>query len=284
MFRFSLVRTAVLAVVLIPVVALVAGCGGGGGNHIAPVVTQHTVSGLQYSKTASITLQGRYLDSGMTAQAGSCSNPMFAVSSTAQQAVLTCKVSAVGPIDLVVKDATGQVVYTAALAVPKPQVTLLTSKGSVVLELEPAVVPVTVDNFLGYVNSGYYQGTLFHRVISGFVVQGGGYTTGMVQKPGQLSPIVLETNKGLSNTEGTVAMARRNDPDTATSEFYINLKDNNLALDYKSSTEPGYAVFGTVVQGMDIVKTIASVPTATRDGFADVPTEDVTISFAAQTR
>lgn len=269
----------ILATVLL---ASLSACGGSG-THIAPVVTQHTVSSLQYSKTASITLQGRYLDSGMTAQAGSCSNPTFAASSTAQQAVLTCKVTATGDIPLVIKDATGQEVYSTTLTVPKPQVTMITSKGNVVLELEPAVVPVTVDNFLGYVNSGYYQSTLFHRVISGFVVQGGGYTTGLVQKPGQRDAIVLETNKGLSNTEGTVAMARRNDPDTATSEFYINLKDN-LALDYQSNTEPGYAVFGKVLQGMDVVKNIAIVQTASNNGFADVPTEDVTISFAVQTR
>ena len=271
-------------VVVVALLAMLLGaCGGGGGTHVAPVVSQHTVSSLQYSKTASITLQGRYLGSDMTAQTGSCTNPTFAASSTAERAVLNCKVTAIGTIDLVVKDATGQVVYTAALAVPKPQVVLITSVGNVVLELDPTVVPVTVDNFLGYVNSRYYQSTLFHRVISGFVVQGGGYTTGMVKKPGQLAPIALETNKGLSNTEGTVAMARTAAPDSATSEFFINLVDN-LSLDYQSAEKPGYAVFGKVVDGMDVVKNIAIVQTATNNGFANVPTEDVTISFAVQTR
>ena len=105
----------------------------------------------------------------------------------------------------------------------------------------------------------------------------------MVKKPGQLARIVLETNTGLSNTEGTVAMARTAAPDSATSEFFSNLVDN-LSLDYQSAEKPGYAVFGKVVDGMDVVKNIAIVQTATNNGFANVPTEDVTISFAVQTR
>lgn len=256
---------------------------GGGGTHVTPMVFKHEVSSLQYGKTASIALQGRYLSNDMTVEAGSCSKPSFNASSTPERAVLNCKVTATGAMTLVIKDSTGQAVYSATFTVPKPQVTLLTSKGNVVLELEPDVAAVTVNNFLGYVNSGYYQGTLVHRVISGFVVQGGGYTTGMIKKPGQLAPIGLESNKGLLNTVGTVAMARTSLPDSATSEFFINLVDNP-ALDYKNEDEPGYAVFGTVLQGMDIVKTIAIVQTAAIAGFANVPTEDVTITFALQTR
>lgn len=264
--------------------ALLSACGGGSsGDHITPTVSSHAVSNLQYGKTASITLQGRYLASNMTAQTGSCSNPVFNANSTPDQAVLNCKVTATGLIPLVIRDSTGQEVYSATLTVPKPQVTLLTSKGTIVMELQPDVAPITVNNFLAYVGSGYYQSTLFHRVISGFVVQGGGYTTGLVKKAGQLAAIALESNKGLLNTLGSVAMARTSVPNSATSEFFINLVDNP-SLDYKNDADPGYAVFGAVVQGMEVVKTIAIVQTASSNGFANVPAEDVTITFAIQTK
>lgn len=263
-------------------VSTLLGACGGGGTHITPRVTDAQVS-MQYGKAASITLVGQYFDSGMTAETGSCTNPVFAASSTTERAVLTCKVGAPGEVPITVKDSTGTVVYTTTVTVPKPQVTLITNMGAVVMELEPAVVPLTVNNFLAYVTSGFYQNTLFHRVESGFVVQGGGYTTGMVAKSGQLAAIALETNKGLSNTVGTVGMARTEEPDSATSEFYINLADNKN-LDYRNSDKPGYAVFGTVVQGVDVVKKIASVQTGPNNGFANVPTEEVTISFAFQSK
>ena len=134
-----------------------------------------------------------------------------------------------------------------------------------------------------YVNAGYYKDTLFHRVIAGFVIQGGGYTTGMVKKAGQGAPIALESNKGLSNTRSTLAMARTSDPNSATSEFFINLVDNP-SLDYLSVASPGYAVFGTVVKGMDVVDAIAALPTGTVNGIADIPTTEVTISSALQTQ
>ena len=150
------------------------------------------------------------------------------------------------------------------------------------LELDPAAAPITVNNFLSYVNNGFYQNTLFHRVISGFVIQGGGYTTGLVKKDGQKDPIVLESNNGLTNLRGTVAMARTNDPNSATSEFFINHADNGF-LNY-STTNPGYAVFGKVIQGMDVVDLIASKPTAVSNVLKDVPVpvEDITITSALQ--
>lgn len=132
-------------------------------------------------------------------------------------------------------------------------------------------------------SSGFYTGTLFHRVIAGFVVQGGGYTTGMVKKTGQLSPIALESNKGLLNTRSTVAMTRTNVPNTATSEFSVNLTDTP-PLDYQSEASPGYAVFGKVVTGMEVVDAIAAEPTNTVNGVADIPATEVTISFARQSQ
>jgi cyclophilin family peptidyl-prolyl cis-trans isomerase len=164
-----------------------------------------------------------------------------------------------------------------------PQVTLFTSKGTVVLELDPATAPISSNNYLSYVAKGFYSNTLFHRVISNFVIQGGGYTSGVVKKAGQSSPIELESNKGLSNLRGTLAMARTNVANSATSEFFINLIDNKF-LDYTNAANPGYAVFGKVVQGMDIVDAIAAEPTGTLNGFPDVPLVDVLVNLALQTQ
>jgi peptidyl-prolyl cis-trans isomerase A (cyclophilin A) len=131
------------------------------------------------------------------------------------------------------------------------------------------------------VHNGYYTNTLFHRVIAGFVIQGGGYTAGRVKKPGQTAPIAIESNNGLSNLRGTIAMARTSDPNSATSEFFINVV-NNTVLDYQNAASPGYAVFGTVLQGLDVMDAIAAQPTGLVNGFADVPLTDVTITSATQ--
>ena len=138
-----------------------------------------------------------------------------------------------------------------------PVVTINTSMGNIVLELFPGQAPITVGNFLTYAYSGFYSGTIFHRVVAGFVDQGGGFTTQYQQKP-TLPPIPLETPNGLSNLAGTIAMARTNDPNSATSQFYINAV-NNPFLDYSSASSPGYAVFGDVIQGMNVVSAINNV-------------------------
>jgi peptidyl-prolyl cis-trans isomerase A (cyclophilin A) len=167
--------------------------------------------------------------------------------------------------------------------VPLPRVLLATSLGNVELELNPLAAPITVNNFLDYVNSGFYRNTLFHRVIAGFVVQGGGYTKGLIKKDGQKSAITLESNVGLQNKRGTVAMARTSEPNSATSEFFVNLSDNT-ALDYQSASTPGYAVFGKVLSGLDVIDSIAALPTATVGINENVPTTDVTIIFAQQSQ
>lgn len=258
-------------------------CGGGGGA--SPSVSLVQAKTLKYGQIASIQVVGKYLRSDMTASTGStCTDPSFnAVSSTPDLAILNCKVTKTGPVPITIKDASGDELFTTTLTVPQPQVTFITSEGTVVLELYPDVVPATVDNFLHYVNNGFYIKTLFHRVISGFVVQGGGYTTGPVRKDGQVAPITLESNKGLSNTRGTVAMARTSAPDSATSEFYVNVADN-LFLDYASPAAPGYAVFGKVISDLAVVDAIATKPTGVAGGMPDVPLVDVSIVIAAQTR
>ena len=138
-----------------------------------------------------------------------------------------------------------------------PVVTIDTSMGNISLELFPGQAPITVANFLTYAYSGFYAGTIFHRVVAGFVDQGGGYTTTYQEKP-TLPAIPLETPNGLSNVAGTIAMARTSDPNSATSQFYINAVNNSF-LDYTSPSNPGYAVFGDVLQGMNIVTAINGV-------------------------
>ena len=257
---------------------------GGGSTGFAPVITAVKPQSLSYGRTATIYLGGKDLRSSLVVDtAGACTSPSFASNSTTDLLVLNCLVTVVGDMPLTVRSDTGEVVYTTTLTVPKPQVAIIMGRGSFTIELEPTSAPVTVKNFLGYVRSGYYSNTLFHRVIPGFVAQAGGYTAGLVKKPGQLAPIELESNRGLSNARASVAMARTGVFNSATSEFYVNLV-NNTFLDYKNAASPGYAVFGAVVQGMDVVDGIAAEPTGVAGGNADVPLSDIVISMALQVR
>jgi cyclophilin family peptidyl-prolyl cis-trans isomerase len=263
-------------------IMLLTACGGSTG--FPPVITAFKVQSVSYGRTAILYLGGKDLRTSLVVEsAGGCINPSFGSNSTTDLLVLNCVVKTVGDIPLTIKTATGEVVYTTTITVPKPQVTLVTSKGAIILELDPAKAPISSTNFLSYVASGFFKDTLFHRVISGFVLQGGGYVSGMLKRTSSSSPIELESNKGLSNLRGTLAMARTNVPNSATSEFFVNLVDN-LSLDYKNAANPGYAVFGTVVQGMDVVDAIAAEPTGVVKGFADVPLSDITITLAVQTQ
>ncbi|MCI5779906.1 MAG: peptidylprolyl isomerase [Lentisphaeria bacterium] len=156
-------------------------------------------------------------------------------------------------------------------------VTIKTSKGDIVIELFDAEAPETVKNFLAYVREGFYRNTLFHRVIPNFMIQGGGFDTGFVQKPTR-PPVKNEAANRISNCRGTIAMARTMVVDSATSQFFINLVDNAF-LDYQGPSPRlfGYCVFGRVVSGMDVVDAIAAVETGSRGMHQDVPTEDVVI-------
>lgn len=279
MRTLSLLLAATAALLL---TTLLTACGGSTG--FPPVITAVKPQSLSYGRTATIYLGGKDLRSSLVVESnGGCTNPSFGSSSSTDTLVLNCLVTVVGDLPLTIKSATGEVIYTTTLSVPKPQVSIITNKGSFTLELDLATAPISVKNFLSYVRGGYYSNTLFHRVIPGFVAQAGGYTTGLVRKPGQLDPIELESNKGLSNARATVAMARTNVFNSATSEFYVNLVDNTF-LDYKNAANPGYAVFGTVVQGMDVVDAIAAVPTGVFNGSTDVPLTDITITMALQSK
>jgi peptidylprolyl isomerase/peptidyl-prolyl cis-trans isomerase B (cyclophilin B) len=177
-----------------------------------------------------------------------------------------------------------QTVSTAPAAgqPPNPRVLIETTKGNITVELFPRNAPKSVDNFLGYVKSGFYDGTLFHRVIPGFMIQGGGMTADMAEKP-KGAPIPNEAENGLKNLRGTLAMARTADPNSATSQFFINVADNPF-LDHrgKSYDTWGYAVFGRVVAGMDVVDAIVAVPRGDRGPFQDVPLDPVVIRHVSR--
>lgn len=156
-------------------------------------------------------------------------------------------------------------------------VTLHTNMGDIEIKLDTENTPKTAENFIQYAKSGHYNGTIFHRVIDGFMIQGGGFEPGMTQKPTK-APIENEADKGKTNKLGTIAMARTSDPHSASSQFFINVKDNDF-LNHKSKTESGwgYCVFGEVVAGQDVIDKIKAVETTSRQGHQDVPVKDVII-------
>ena len=159
-----------------------------------------------------------------------------------------------------------------------PQVLFKTTKGDFVVELDEVKAPKSVDNFLTYVKSGFYSGTIFHRVINSFMVQGGGFTKDMQQKATR-PPIEIESKNGLKNYKYTIAMARTSDPNSATSQFFINVKDNAM-LDYPSRDGFGYTVFGKVVSGMATIDEIKFAPTTVNNGMTDVPSDPIMIQSA----
>ncbi len=182
----------------------------------------------------------------------------------------------------------GSVIATAALAgtsvcafaqTLQPQVQFKTSAGNFVVELNPKAAPKTVENFLQYVNSGFYNGTIFHRVINNFMIQGGGFTPEMNEKTTR-APIPSESQNGLKNVTGAIAMARTSNPNSATAQFFINVKDN-ASLDYPNPDGYGYTVFGKVVSGMDTVEKIKGVATTRKGVYQDVPATPVVIESAS---
>ncbi len=170
----------------------------------------------------------------------------------------------------------------AAAGDANPRVLMQTSMGDIVIELYPEKAPKTVANFLKYVDDGFYNGTIFHRVIDGFMIQGGGFTVDMDKKETR-APIPNEADNMLRNTIGTLAMARTGDPHSATAQFFINVA-NNTPLDFREKTPRawGYAVFGRVIQGMDVIKAIKGVATGNLGAYRDVPKETVLISKASR--
>jgi peptidyl-prolyl cis-trans isomerase A (cyclophilin A) len=283
--------------------AMLVACGGdggsdpspGGGN--APTVASAVAGTPMYGRSLVLTVTGTNLGTGLAVTATGCDNVAIDASSSGPStAQYACTVSAMGSGQFTVKRAdTGATLATVPFTVPAPQVTIAFGNGAavngnIVITLAPDKTPVTVKNFLAYVNSGFYAGTVFHRVSPGFVVQGGGYTAPLDANTQVLkatdAPIALEVGKGLSNTQWTIAMARTDDPASATSQFFINLVDNSGFLDPGISA--GYAVFGTVTSGTADVSAIVGAPCTAIPLFLPngecTPTPNMVISAATQTR
>jgi len=268
---------------------LLQACGGGGSDDAgtSATVSGAVVDGLSYGRLSTVTINGtNLLTAGVSLGATGCDGITLLAGGTTLQQRFTCTPNKALSVRLSAA-AGGSEFFTSTLEVPKPQVTLATSLGNVVIELEPAAAPLTVDNFLAYVNAGFYNGTIFHRVIKDFVVQGGGFTgvtaTTLTPQTGARPAIPLETNRGLSNLRDTIAMARLTAPDTATSEFFFNTV-NNAHLDYASAGAPGYAVFGRIVSGYAVVDAMNPVATRTVGGFFDVPVTNIGLQLALQTK
>jgi peptidyl-prolyl cis-trans isomerase B (cyclophilin B) len=167
-----------------------------------------------------------------------------------------------------------------SMSTAQPKVKLTTTLGEIIIQLNTEKAPVSSANFLDYVKAGFYDGTIFHRVIPGFMAQGGGFDTSFAQKTTK-APIINEADNGLTNKRGTLAMARTNDPNSATAQFFINYKDNSfLNHTGKNASGWGYAVFGEVIEGLDVVDAMAKEPTSNRGGHQDVPNKDIIIDKA----
>ena len=270
---------------------LAAACGGGGGGGGAtpePTVTSmSTTTAVRYSDTMTVTLNGANLDAGLAVSSAGCKS--MAISTTAPNvsnattAYYTCTVSAIGAQTVsATRSSDGAALQSANFNVAVPQVTMnivnsanpATFTGSMLITLAPDKAPITVDNFLRYVKDGFYPNTIIHRSSPGFVIQGGAYRLPGSAPKGTFGAIALEVNKGLSNLQGTVAMARAGgQPNSATSQFFVNLVNNSGMLDPRTPASPsddaaGYAVFGTVTTGTSVPAAIATSPCGI---FSDIP-------------
>ncbi len=241
-----------------------------------------TSSALMYKKLATLTIAGQYLDGAIRVVTPQCSGLTEVSGASATQRVFTCTPNTVGTFSAQVLSARGDAILaSASTAVPAPQVTMKTTMGDMVIDLYPTNAPVTVDNFLQYANDSFYNGLIFHRVISNFMIQGGGFNTQLAQVTTRAA-IKLEAPNGLSNLRGTIAMARTAVRDSATAQFFINVVDNGF-LD-ASATNDGYAVFGKVISGMDVADKIKAVPVLDYGSFASIPYTFVVINSVTQTR
>jgi cyclophilin family peptidyl-prolyl cis-trans isomerase len=301
----SLVRAPLSAAALLALFA----CGGGGGDAGAPISDPPTVSSasgsaasVKYSQPLLVTINGTNLDSRITVSSPGCADMTRSTTapnvSSNTTAYYQCRASAVGNQTVsITRSSDGAVLQTVNFAVPVPQVTMALSNGgavagNLVITLAPDKTPLTVDNFLKYVNAGFYDNTVIHRLSPNFVVQGGGYANPV--SPAAIpthkttnAPIALEVNKGLSNVQWTIAMARTSEPNSATSEFFINLVNNSAALDPHAGSA-GYAVFGNVSAGTDVVQAITTAPCQAMPGFLPpgdcLPVPNVVVSSAVQTQ
>ena len=266
---------------------LVTACGGGNSAEEGDVIPlpmiqiEITPHKLAYSQQAIFSMSGSGLAELHETTVQSCDNVVLKRSSADALDTVTCTVSATGDLVVELKDKQGTIIAVKSFFVPEPQVALNTNFGSILLELNPAAAPLTVRNFLDYVNAGFYNDTLIHRIVAGFVAQGGWLTSAPAVQTGLKDPITLESNNGLLNVRGSIGMARTSEHNSATSQYYFNLVDNP-ALDFVSPAQPGYAVFGKVVEGIEFMDEIGKVGTGNRYGLANVPLSPVVVLSAIQ--
>lgn len=273
--RFAtLLATALLAGIL-------SACGGGDDG---PSVVNITATPLRYGQPAVFTLVGRdLLTANLRVRVSLCSGLTTEAGATEEQVRIGCRVSGTGTVQVDVLDATDTLLLSKHFEVPAPQVQMETTLGMVTLELYPQDAPITVSNFLAYVTAGFYDGVLFHSVVKDFLVQGGGYSAGLVFKTPVFDPIALEFDRPLRHVRGTVGMARKNTPNSATSQFFVNLVDNPR-LDFEGTADPGYAAFGRVVDGMAVFDRMATLPVATVGTLTTVPATEIRMISVRQTR
>ncbi len=275
---------------------LLTACGGGGSSN-PPTVSGVTLATAMYSKPMVITVNGTNLDRGIAIGGTTCSSVTLLSTGTtvssSTTAYYSCTVAAVGSTTVtVIKTSDATVLSTTSLVVPLPRVVMAVSNGSTVtgnltMELYPDKTPYTVTNFLSYVNKGFYNGLIFHRVLPGFVIQGGGFLpftagTSPTARPTD-APIPLEVGKGLSNVQWSIAMARTNVSNSATSQFFVNMVNNAATLDPRPGAA-GYAVFGTLVAGTDVATNIMNAPCAANAVSDCAPNTNILINTATQTQ
>ncbi len=271
-----------------PMIFGMAACGGG---NEGVLVSTMSASSAAFSKTMTVTVLGSGLDRGLQVRVDSgCVDVVELEGGDSLTRRFTCKVVDVGPMTIRAQNASSLDVARLQVNVPEPEVVMViqgvdATAVPITLRLDPKRMPKTAINFLEYVNAGFYRSTLFHRVIESFVVQGGGYTSGPRVKAPTQAPIALEVNTQLSNLRGTIAMARTGDPNSATSQFFINVNDNP-SLDYQGPDQPGYAVFGVVVEGMDLIDRLSRVPVRVdlATGLTHLPRTNVTVVNAIQAK
>jgi len=249
-----------------------------------PVVLSIKADNLMYSKLALFTMTGYLLDKDFKVITKNCKGLALVSGGSSTSKSVACNVGAVGTgaISFEAKLADGSTLKSASFDVPNPQVSLVTNLGTLKLELYPVEAPITVSNYLQYVNDKFYENTIIHRIVTNgiYVAQGGWLTPAPAVQPGQRAAIALEVGKGLSNIKGTIAMARSSELNSATSQFFFNLADNT-ALD---TANEGYAVFGKVLSGASLLDALAMVQTSTQYGLSDFPSQSVIVQSVTQTQ
>ncbi len=259
---------------------LIAACGGGDTGRL-PVVTDIQVDQLRFGQTSTFKLQGFNLSQDFQVDVSNCAGLSVVQGGSDAEQNVSCRPNGVGILQVSAYTANGVVMVNKTFDVPNPQVKMSTNFGDMVVELNPSAAPITVSNYLKYVNANFYNDTIFHRLIPQFVLQGGWLTSAVTEQKGAGANIALESNNGLKNTRGSVGMARTALPNSATTQFYFNLVDNPN-LDYQKDASPGYAVFGKIVDGLNVLDIMSQISTATLYGLDNFPTTNLRIKSVVQ--